>query len=204
MSSNLTKLLDAPPRRALCTPEVMDDRGFTLIEVLASLAIVSAAVISGAQLLTATGTTVHAARLQTCAVALATARMEELRSLAYTLDPAGAPLTDGSTNLSTDPPATGGPGLTPSPPGALEQNTSGYVDFLDAGGRWLSAGPSVPARAAFVRRWSIDQPADGSPDSLVLQVIVRPIVEDTSVNRARIIGGRGEARLITLVTRVVP
>jgi prepilin-type N-terminal cleavage/methylation domain-containing protein len=182
----------------------MDERGFTLIEVLASVAIVSAAVVSGAQLLTATGSAVTAARLQTSAVALAAARMEELRSLAFGSDPAGTPLIDTSTNLSTDPPATGGPGLAPSPPGALEHNMSGYVDFLDAGGRWLSAGPNAPPRAAFVRRWSVDRPADGWPDSLVLQVVVRAIVEDVSVNRTRVIGGRAEARLITLVTRVVP
>jgi hypothetical protein len=92
--------------------------------------------------------------------------------------------------------------LTFSPPGALDENTPGFVDFLDDRGRWVSAGPAAPPAAVFVRRWSIEPPADGSPDSLVLQVLVRPVVEDVPAAGRRPVIGRSEGRLLTLRTRV--
>ena len=47
--------------------------------------------------------------------------------------------------------------LTPSPAGALDRNTSGYVDYLDAYGRSLGGGESPPAGTVYVRRWSIER-----------------------------------------------
>jgi prepilin-type N-terminal cleavage/methylation domain-containing protein len=179
----------------------MNARGFTLVEVLTALVLLSAALLSTAQLLVTTGAVVHAARLSTSTATLAAARMEELRSLTWGFDSAGNPVTDTSTNLALERPGSSGAGLTPSPSGALDQNISGYADFLDAAGRWVSAGPSIPPRAVFVRRWAIEPPADGSPDSLVLRVLVRAVVDDGRDGRS-VTGGVRESRLTTLRTRV--
>jgi prepilin-type N-terminal cleavage/methylation domain-containing protein len=180
----------------------MHDRGFTLIEVFTALALLAASALSIAQLIVATTRSVQAARLQTAAITLAVSRMEELRSLAWEFDASGNAVSDGTTGLAWEQPTRGGSGLTVSPAGALDENTPGFVDFLDAGGHWISAGPAAPATAVFVRRWSIEAPADGSPDSLVLQVVVRPIVEDVPAGGRRPAIGRSEGRLLTVRTRI--
>jgi prepilin-type N-terminal cleavage/methylation domain-containing protein len=180
----------------------MHDRGFTLIEVFAALALLAASALSVAQLIVSTTRSVQAARLQTATIALAASRLEELRSLEWGFDAAGNTVTDSRTNLASELPTSGGSGLTLSPAGALDDNTPGFVDFLDGAGGWVSAGPAAPAAAVFVRRWSIEAPADGSPDSLVIQVLVRLIVEDVPHAGRRPLVGRAEGRLLTLRTRV--
>ncbi len=182
----------------------MYDRGFTIIEVVVALALFAIAALSIAQLFVVTSEGMRVARLQTDTVSLAAARMEQLRSLAWTFDSVGNPVSDLSTNLSTAPPRSDGGGLRLSPPGALEQNTAGFVDFLDARGRWISSGPAPPPAAVYVRRWSIEMPPDGAADSLVLQVLVRPVGEDAMAGGRRPLRARGEARLLSLRTRMVP
>ncbi len=182
----------------------MRENGFTLVEVLAALGVLCAAALATAQLIVVTSGAVHAARLQTSTVALSAARMEELRSLAWGYDSAGNPVSDRSTNLASEPLRSDGAGLALSPPGALDQNTHGFVDFLDYGGRWISAGPAPPPGAAYVRRWSIEAPSDGSSDTLVIQVLTRPIAEDATTAARRPSVGRAEARLLSLLTRVAP
>ena len=182
----------------------MRERGFTLVEVLTALGILCAAALSVAQLIAVITRATHVARLQTSTVALSAARMEELRSLEWGYDSAGNPVSDRSTNLASEPLQSNGTGLAFSPPGALDQNTSGFVDFLDRGGGWLSAGPAPPPGAAYVRRWSIEAPADGASDTLVIQVLTRPIAEDVTTSPRRPAVGRGEARLLSLLTRVAP
>ena len=167
-----------------------------------SLALLAAAALSVAQLMVLTTRSVQAARLQTAAITLAASRMEELRSLAWGFDAAGNSVTDVTTSLASERPGTDGTGLAPSPPGALDENTPGFVDFLDGSGRWISAGPGAPPTAKFVRRWAIERPADGSPDTVVIQVLVRPIVEDAAAGGRRPAAGRVEGRLLTLRTRV--
>ena len=180
----------------------MRDRGFTLVEVLVTLSLVVGATLSLAQLTVLTVRDLRIARLQTSTAALATSRLEELRSLEWSFDATGAPVEDLSTNLASESPASGGSGLAPSPARALEENTAGYVDFLDAHGRWVSSGPDVPGDAAFVRRWAVERPADGSADSLVIQVVVRPVTEDVPRFGRRPAFARGETRLLSVRTRV--
>lgn len=182
----------------------MRERGFTLVEVLTALGVLCAAALSVAQLIAVTSGAVHIARLQTSTVALSTARMEDLRSLEWGYDSAGNPVSDRSTNLAPEPPRSDGTGLAFSPPGALDQNTPGFVDFLDTGGRWLSDGPAPPPGAAYVRRWSIEAPLDGASDTLVIQVLTRPLAADVATSGRRPSVGRAEARLLTLLTRVAP
>lgn len=167
----------------------MQTRGFTLVEVVVAMAVLTTASIGGAHLLAFGTRAMHVARLQgTCALAAA-ARLDELRSLRFEFDAEGQRLTDVSTNLAVSPPDARGGGLTPGGAPGLDGNIGGFVDFLDASGAWVGTGPVPPPNAAFVRRWVID-PA-GSPDLLVLQVLVRPVV-----------GSPGEARYATVLARV--
>lgn len=132
---------------------------FSLIEVLVAICLVSALALGVAPLFaTATSVTTLAGD-QTSATLLASAKLEQLFSLAWQMEgsPSGALLSvsDTTTDLSGPLPVDGGTGLSPSPADTLGRNTSGFVDFLDRDGRWLSAAPSAPPGAYFVRRWSI-------------------------------------------------
>ena len=64
--------------------------------------------------------------MATTASLAAEAKLAELRAL---------PWGDATTDLSVDPPASGGPGLGPSPVNALAANLPGYSDYVDADGQ---------------------------------------------------------------------
>ncbi len=151
-----------------------DSRGFTLVEVLVATAIFTMAIVSLVRLFGLAALADRTAHRITLAPALAAERLEQLQSLAWGFDAAGAALQDATTDLSRSPAVAGGSGLQPSPPGALDTDTPGFVDYLGEDGRWLGRGPGVPAGARFVRRWSI-APWPGDPaDTIVLEVVVVP------------------------------
>lgn len=178
----------------------MEQRGFTLIEVLTAIAVLATAALGTAQLLILTTNAMRHARAQTSTAALAATRMEQLRALTWAFDEAGQPVSDVSTDLSGSSPGQNGTGLSPSPPGALDENTSGFADFLDERGDWVGSGAGVPSGAVFVRRWSVEIPADGVADTLVLQVMARSVVDDAAARRP-VRGARGESRFVTVLTR---
>jgi len=178
----------------------MHQRGFTLIEVLIAMAILGAAALVTGRLLAATTNAMSQARAQTSTATLGVARMEQLRALNWTFDSSGAPLTDLTTDLSTNPPSHGGSGLLASPAAALDENTPRFVDYLDERGEWVGSGSEPPPAATFVRRWSVDPPADGAADTLVLQVVVRRVVDDVGAARSAR-GARAESRFVTVRTR---
>ena len=130
-------------------------RGFTLVEVLLAMTLLVVGVSTLASL-----------------VVLATQKMEQLRALTWGYDAAGRPIADTTTDLTMFPPGGSGVGLTVSPAGALRQNTFGYCDFLDASGTPVGAGTDPPARATFVRRWSIEPLPSNPANTLVLHVRV--------------------------------
>ena len=176
----------------------MQERGFTLIEVLTALAILVVGALATAQVLAAVATYIRDARTHTLATWLAAQRMEQLLALEWAFDAAGLPKSDGTTNLTTTPPGRGGPGLTVSPANSLDQNVAGFVDYLDGDGTWAGTGASPPATAVFVRRWAVTSPSR-SADTLVIQVLVRSVAADAAGVR----GARGEAELATLRVRTV-
>ena len=175
----------------------MTSRGFTLLEVVVALGILCVAVLTIAQLLGVGAEGLAVSRAQTMTATLASARLEQLRGLAFEFDEAGLRITDLVTDLSAQSPGPTGRGLSSAGADSLQTSTAGFVDYLDAHGRWVGNGTAVPAEAVFIRRWSIDALA-GSPDGLVFQVLVRPVSGGiTSVVRR----ARADTRLVTVRTR---
>jgi prepilin-type N-terminal cleavage/methylation domain-containing protein len=150
-------------------------RGFSLLEVVIAMAVLSTGVLAMSGLtLSARQAGFAAAQLGVAQLA-ARVKIEELRMLAWTSDAGVVPVSDWSTDLTVTPPrASGGVGLGSSPGDTLRTNVSGYCDFLDDNGQWVSSGTRPPAAAAWVRRWMV-QPSGADPDLLVIQVLVVPV-----------------------------
>jgi prepilin-type N-terminal cleavage/methylation domain-containing protein len=141
-------------------------RGFSLLEVLVAIAIVTTGVMALAQLVAfATHATLQA-RQTTMAAVLAQEKIETL-------------LPDAAV------------GLQSSPPGTLSDDVDGYCDFVDAAGRVLGAGPVTPSGSAYLRRWSVDPLPDSLNHTSVLQVLVadlrgRPLARFVAAKAARL------------------
>jgi prepilin-type N-terminal cleavage/methylation domain-containing protein len=155
--------------------------GFTLLEVVVALLLLTGTFLAVAQLLVLAGRAADHSRTTSIAATLASQKLEQLREVAYGFDEGGAPF--------------GGPALSPA--GSLTADTAGFVDYQDESGSHVAGGPPPPARAMFARRWSV-QSADGaaSPDVLVLRVVVLR-------QRLASAGGAGGGRVWAEVTRVV-
>ena len=180
-------------------------RGFSLIEVLISMGLLTVVSLGVAQLF---GLATHAnylAKGQTTTTVLAEQKIEELRSMMWGFDSdgMGLPLSDTTTNLTVYPHTSTGTGLNPTPAGSLEANTPGCVDYLDANGAWVGTGLNPPGNAVYIRRWAI-QPLPTNPNNtLVLQVLVTPVA--TQARLAVVADGRvrqpGDSLIITVKTR---
>jgi len=175
--------------------------GFTLVEVLSALLLLTTAAAGAALAVTTSLRAVREARLQTMAAALAVEKIEQLRSLVWTFD-SGASASDFSTDLTGESSTAGGVGLRPSPTDTLSDDTAGYVDYVDATGTPVGDGSGPPAGALFVRRWSIRLLDEDPAHSLVLQAYV------TTVSRARRPAGArpdqreaGDVLMATVLTR---
>ena len=159
--------------------------GFTLVEVLIAVAILIAISVGVAQLIAVSTHAMRAAREQTSTVVLAAAKMDQLRSLAWSYEPTASgvpalPRSDRVTDVSHPAHGLNGVGLRASPEGTLARNMPPYVDYLDRSGRWVGHGDDVPANASFIRRWAV-RPLPDDPDrTLVLQVLVTTVHDDQS------------------------
>jgi hypothetical protein len=135
---------------------------------------------------------------------LADQKMEQLRGLAWGFDIIGLPLTDTSSNIALPiESATGGPGLSPSPPNSLRANVDGYVDYIDQFGRIVGGGATVPAQAVYIRRWSVEPLPTNPNNTVILEVLVtrsrdRGTADSVEGSTRRM---RDEARLMTVKTR---
>jgi len=151
--------------------------GFALLEVIIACAIATTVAAGASVVLSMAIQANHHARIRTIGTMAAARKMEQLRSLAWTHMATSAPAismsqSDVTTNLGIDPATDDGPGLLPSPAGTLTSNTDGYVDYLDANGRWVGGGATVPAAAVYVRRWSVQPHASDADNLLVFDVVV--------------------------------
>ncbi len=152
-----------------------DEAGFSLVEVLVAAGLLATAVVALAQLFALSARANLAARRISDASILAARKLEELRA-------------EGE--------------LSPSPPAALQENTAGYVDYVDAFGNTLADGGTPQGAAIYTRRWSIAPLPASSGEALVLQVLVTPLRDRSDATAA---GSSGrlpeEARIVTVRTR---
>jgi len=182
-----------------------NSRGFSLVEVLVAMGLLTAVSLGVAQLFALSTRANVIAKGQTSTTAMAEQKLEQLRGLTWGFDlqGQGLPVSDTTTNLTVTPPTHDGSGLNPSPSDSLEQNTDGFVDFLDGGGQWVGTGNTPPANAVYIRRWSI-QPLPTNPNNtLVIQVLVTPVTSEearvaSAYTRTRM---AGDALLVTVRTR---
>lgn len=177
------------------------ESGFSLAEVIVATGLLATALVALAQLF---GVATHAnvsSRTTTYASVLAEQKMEELRALAWGFDTQGLPVSDTTTDTAAPQLAAGGTGLSPSPATALQENTPGYVDYIDQFGNKLGGGQNPPDNSVYIRRWSVEPLPTNPNNTVMLQVLV-------TRNRARGAADEGavarlpdEARLITVKTR---
>jgi prepilin-type N-terminal cleavage/methylation domain-containing protein len=125
----------------------IDERGFSLLEVLVATTIVTVGVSALAQLTVLGAHTNLRARHATTAAVLAQDKMEELLA------------AEAGT-------------LAPSPPDALGHDVDGFADFIDAAGHTMGGSPAAPPGSAYLRRWSIDSLPESRNGAWVLQVFV--------------------------------
>jgi len=123
----------------------VEDRGFTLIEVLIAMLLASVVALGLAPLFALAMAVVHAARDETVETTLAIQKLEQLIAPWASAD------------------------LTMSPPDALSADTSGYSERVDSTGQPLGAGPGWGG--AYIRRWSVSPPPSGA-SAPVLRVLV--------------------------------
>ena len=182
-----------------------NNRGFSLIEVVIAIGLLTAVSLGVAQLFAASTRSNLVARGNTITTALAEQKMEQIRSLTWGFDEdgLGLPVTDTNSNLSVWPLTQDGTGLNPSPTDSLEENKAGYFDYLDAHGGWVGNGTTAPGTAVYVRRWCILPLPTNPNNTLVIQVLVSPLANEiarkqTAFTRTRM---AGDALIISVKTR---
>jgi prepilin-type N-terminal cleavage/methylation domain-containing protein len=181
-------------------------RGFSLVEVVFSMALLTIVSLGVAQLFAASTNANRVAKNRTSTVAMAEQKIEQIRSLSwgFDLEGQGLPVTDTTTNLGFYPHTSDGSGLNPSPTDALIRNRTGYVDFLDANGAWVGTGDMAPAGAVYLRRWAIVPLPTNPNNTLVIQVLVTTVADEARIDltglatRPRL---PGDAMLISVKTR---
>jgi type II secretory pathway pseudopilin PulG len=180
------------------------ERGFSLVETIVATGLMAGAVAALGQMFAISVADNTSSRTGTFVAVLAEQKLEQLRGLTWGFDNIGLPITDQSTDTAVDPPnPVTGTGLSPSPADALRRNVDGYVDYLDQFGRTLGGGSTVPTRAVYIRRWSIEPLPTNPNNTIILQVVVtrsrdRGIADTEDGSTARL---RDEARLMSVKTR---
>ena len=191
--------------RSRCT----DPRGFSLVEVVVAMLVLSVGLISIAQLFAVSTKGNTAARANTFTVMLAQQKMEQLRALTWGFDTVGLPVSDyntDTTNVGTLAGCTSsgtgvGTGLSPSPSATLTQNTDGWVDFPDFNGCDLGGGGTAPEGTTYIRRWSVEPLPTNPNNTLILQVLVTKRTNRGEADQGNVNRLPEEARLMSVKTR---
>lgn len=178
------------------------ESGFSLIETLVATAMLATALVALAELFGIAAKSNAAAADSTSATVLAEQKMEQLRALTWGFDSLGLPLSDTATDTSVSPEQpTGGTGLTPSLSQTLQDNTNGYVDYLDVNGQQLGGGTVMPANAVWIRRWSIEALPTNPNNTLIIQVLATRRQDRGTADAGSVARMPDEARLVTVKTR---
>src|SRR5688572_5611127 len=114
---------------ALAKSRCSSESGFSLIEVLAAMVVLSVSLVSLAQLFALSTRNNFSSRSNTYAALLAQQKMEQLRGLTWGFDILGLPVSDYATDTSASEAISGcvasaggsATGLSPSPWGTLQQ-----------------------------------------------------------------------------------
>ena len=185
------------------SPFSKSEAGFSLAEVIVATGILTAAVVSLAQLFALATQSNTTARDTTLSTVLAEQKLEQLRALTWGFDSIGLPMTDTTTNTGVYPEEPfGGTGLSPSPATALQENTPGYVDYLDRWGGVVGHGTAVPAAGTiYTRRWSVEPLPTNPNNTLILQVLVTRRADRGLADQGNVTRLPDEARIITVKTR---
>ena len=164
--------------------------------------LLATAIVTLAQLFALSTQTNVASRNTTYASVLAEQKIEELRALAWGFDTQGLALSDTTTNTTVSPQTpTGGKGLSPSSSASLQENTPGFVDYVDAYGNKLGTGENPPDNTIYIRRWSITPLPTNPNNTLVVQVLVTRNRPRGAANQGSVGRLPDEARMITVRTR---
>jgi hypothetical protein len=195
MATNEVPLQPSPPGTE-------QPSGFSLVEALVGMGLLTTAVVMMAQLLGACIRANLASRTTTYAAVLAEQKVEELRALTFGFDADGRPVTDLSSDTSSAPETMdGGVGLSPSPGRTLGENSPGFVDYVGLFGNKLGGGREPPPGTVYTRRWAVE-PVPGRADAaVVIQVLVTPHRTRGAADRGSVARLPGEARLVTLKVR---
>ena len=177
------------------------DRGSTLVEALIATLILTTGLLTMVELVRVAATTNVIARNGTLSRILAEQKIEQLRALAWAFDASGIPVSDADTDTTVLPESpSGGTGLQASP-GSLRQNTAGFVDHLDGGGRIVGRGAQTPPSAVYTRRWSIEPSPTSTGPAVLIQVLVTSIRNRGRADQGAVTRLPGEVRLVTLKVR---
>ena len=195
---------------ALARSRISSESGFSLVEVLAATVILTVALMSLAQLFALSTRANFTARTNSFAALLAQQKMEQLRGLTWGFDVLNLPVSDLTSDTSTGDAVNGcptpgggggGTGLSPSPWGSLQQNTAGWVDYLDQNGCLLGGGAAIPNGAIYIRRWSVEPLPTNPNNTLILQVLVTRNRNRGDADADNVARQNEEARLMSVKTR---
>ncbi|MBK5299351.1 MAG: prepilin-type N-terminal cleavage/methylation domain-containing protein [Vicinamibacteria bacterium] len=194
---------------ALAKSRCSNQAGFSLIEVLAAMVILSVALVSLAQLFAVSTRSNFSSRSNTYAALLAQQKLEQLRGLTWGFDILGLPVSDYTSDTSASEAISGcvasaggsATGLSPSPWGTLQQNSAGWVDYIDENGCILGGGGAAPARTKFIRRWSVEPLPSNPNNTLILQVLVTRRANRGAADAGNVGRMNDEARLMSVKTR---
>jgi type II secretory pathway pseudopilin PulG len=176
--------------------------GFSLVETMVATTLLATAIVTLAQLFALSTRTNVSARNTTYAAVLAEQKMEELRSLVWGFDTQGLPLSDTVSNTALSPVETsGGTGLKPSPTTTLKEDTTGWVDYVDAYGKKLANTSDNQQQVVYTRRWSVTPLPTNPNNTLVLQVLVTRNKDRGQANEGNVKRLAEEARMIAVRTR---
>jgi type II secretory pathway pseudopilin PulG len=154
------------------------DAGFTLVEALVGLLLVSGVAAGASYLLIVVLTSVRDARDEVTATLLAIQRLEQITSAIES-----------------------GAAVTASPDNALEVDAAGFSDRVDAAANpETSAAPS--AGAAFVRRWRVAPVASPGAWTIQVRVIVSRRAAATPAPASG--GARSPGEVLLATVRRVP
>jgi type II secretory pathway pseudopilin PulG len=176
--------------------------GFSLVETMIATVLLATGVLATAQMVSLAAKGNISANRASYTTTLAAEKMEQLRSLTWGFDSSNLPIQDFTSNISVDPPANNGPGLSPSPANALSSNVNGWVDYVDRNGVTLGGGPFPPAGTVYVRRWSVEPLPTNPNNTLILQVLTFALNDRSNDGNGAVLDRvADEARLVTVKTR---